>query len=63
MLENTRLSDSIDHIELGFVEREATSKLLMKLGIQLHLACPSLSNTVSIPEIFGLKCVRPTVHN
>jgi len=63
MLENTRLSDSIDQIELDFVEREATPRLLMKLGIQLHLACPSLSNTVSIPEIFGLKCVRSTVHN
>ena len=46
MPENTRLSGSIDQINLAFVEREATPRLLMKLGIQLHLAGLSLSNTV-----------------
>ena len=46
MPENTRLSGSIDQIDLEFVEREATPRLLMKLGIQLHLAGISLSNTV-----------------
>ncbi len=55
MPENTRLSGSIDQIELGFVEREATPRLLMKLSIQLHLAGLSLSNTVSILEIFGIE--------
>jgi transposase-like protein len=63
MPENTRLSGSIDQIELGFVEREATPKLLMKLGIQLHLAGLSLSNTVSILDIFGVSRARSTVHN
>ena len=63
MPENTRLSSSIDQIELGFVEREATPKLLMKLGIQLHLTGLSLSNTVSILEIFGVSRARSTVHN
>ncbi len=63
MPENTRLSGSIDQIELGFVEREAIPRLLMKLGIQLHLASLSLSNTVSILEIFGVKRARSTVHN
>ena len=63
MPENTRLSGSIDQIELGFVEREATPRLLMKLGIQLHLTGLSLSNTVSILEIFGVKRARSTVHN
>ncbi|PHQ40710.1 IS6 family transposase [Halorubrum sp. C191] len=63
MPENTRLSGSIDQIELGFVEREATPRLLMKLGIQLHLAGLSLSNTVSILEIFGVERARSTVHN
>jgi len=63
MPENTRLSGSIDQIELGFVEREATPKLLMKLGIQLHLAGLSLSNTVLILEIFGVERARSTVHN
>ena len=63
MPENTRLSGSIDQIELGFVEREATPRLLMKLGIQLHLAGLSLSNTVSILEIFGVERAGSTVHN
>jgi len=63
MPENTRLGGSIDQIELGFVEREATPKLLMKLGIQLHFAVLSLSNTISILEIFGVSRARSTVHN
>ncbi|MCL9814006.1 IS6 family transposase [Natranaeroarchaeum aerophilus] len=63
MPENARLNDSIDQIDLEFVEREATPELLMKLGIQLHLAGLSLSNTVSILELFGVKRARSTVHN
>ena len=63
MPENTRLSGTIDQINLEFVEREATPRLLMKLGIQLHLAGLSLSNTVSILEIFGVDRARSTVHN
>jgi len=38
MPENDRLDGCSNEIELGFVEREATPKLLMKLGIELHLA-------------------------
>jgi putative transposase len=63
MPENASLSGCIDRIELGFVEREATPRLLMKLSIQLHLAGLSLSNTVSILEIFGVERARSTVHN
>jgi transposase-like protein len=63
MPENTRLSGNIDQINLEFVEREATPRLLMKLGIQLHLAGLSLSNTVSILEVFGVERARSTVHN
>jgi putative transposase len=63
MPENTRLSGSIRQIDLAFVEREATPRLLMKLGIQLHLAGLSLSNTVSILERFGVERARFTVHN
>ena len=63
MPENARLNGCLDEIELGFVEREATPKLLMKLGIQLHLAGLSLSNTVSILEIFGVERARLTVYN
>jgi hypothetical protein len=61
MPENTRLSGSIDQIELGFVKREATPKLLMKLGIHPHLAGLSLSNTIFILEIFGVERARSTV--
>jgi putative transposase len=63
MPENDRLDGCLEEIELGFVEREATPRLLMKLGIQLHLAGLSLSNTVSILEIFGVERARSTVHN
>ena len=63
MTENARLDGSIDRIELDFVEREATPRLLMKLSIQLHLAGLSLSNTVSILEVFGVSRARSTVHN
>jgi len=47
MSKNARLSKDIDAIKLGFVEREATPEFAMKLGIQMHLAGLSLSNTVS----------------
>ena len=63
MSENASLSGSLDQINLDFVEREATPRLLMKLSIQLHLAGLSLSNTVSILEVFGVKRARSTVHN
>jgi transposase-like protein len=63
MPENARLSGNLDQIELGFVEREVTPQLLMKLSIQLHLAGLSLLNTVSILEIFGVERARSTVHN
>jgi len=38
MPENARPSGSVDQIDVEFVGREATPRLLMKLGIQLHLA-------------------------
>ena len=63
MPESTRLSGSISHIELEFVEREARQRFLMKLSIQLHLARLSFSNTVSNLEIFGVERARSTVHN
>ena len=63
MPENDRLDGCLEEINLEFVEREATPRLLMKLSIQLHLAGLSLSNTVSFLEIFGVERVRSTVHN
>jgi transposase-like protein len=53
----------LDEIESGFVEREATPRLLMNLSIQLHLAGLSLSNTVSVLELFGFERARSTIHN
>ncbi|MFU1783646.1 IS6 family transposase [Haloarcula japonica] len=53
----------MDHLDLDFVEWEATPRLLLKLSIQLHLAGLSLSNTVFILDIFGVKRARSTVHN
>jgi len=63
MTENDRLSGCLDEINLDFVEREATPRLLMKLSIQLHLAGLSLSNTVLFLEVLGVDRVRSTVHN
>ena len=63
MPENDRLDGCLNEIKLGFVKREATPKLLVKLGIQLHFASLSLSNTVSILEIFGISRAQSTVHN
>jgi putative transposase len=63
MPENARLSGCLDGIDLEFVEREATPRLLMKLSIQLHLAGLSLSNTVQFLDVFGVDRVRSTVHN
>jgi len=63
MSENASLNGNLDQIDLDLVEREATPRLLMKLSIQLHLSGLSLSNTVSILEIFGVQRARSTVHN
>ncbi|MCD2201192.1 IS6 family transposase [Halobacterium sp. KA-4] len=45
------------------MEREETPRELMKLGIHLHAAGLSLSDTVSILDTFGVKRARSTVHN
>jgi len=63
MSKNARLSRGIDAIELGFVEREATPEFAMELGIQVHLAGLSLSNTVTVLERLGVERVRSTIHN
>lgn len=60
-----RIEDSRTHREslIHEMEREATPKFAMKLGIQMHLAGLSLSNTVSVLESLGVERVRSTVHN
>ena len=63
MAEITRLSGCSDWLELDFVERERTPSELMKLGIRLHLAGLSLSNTISELEKFGVQRSRKAVHD
>jgi len=50
-------------IELEFVERAVTPQPAMKLGIQLHAAGLSLSDTVSVLSGLGVDRVYSTVHN
>ena len=63
MLEIARLNEGSDCFELDFVEREATPEPAMKLGIRLHLAGLSLSDTISILDKLGVDRCRTTVHN
>ena len=58
-----RLSGRSDWIELDFVERERTPSELMQLGIRLHLAGLSLSNTIRELEKFGVKRSRKAIHD
>ncbi len=63
MAEIARLSGSTDWIDLDFVERERTPEHAMKLGIQMHVAGLSLSNTVSILDELGVQRSRKAVHD
>jgi putative transposase len=63
MPEITRLSGSSDWIDLDFVERERTPERAMKLGIQMHVAGLSLSNTISILDNLGVQRSRKAVHD
>jgi putative transposase len=63
MPEITRLSGNTDWIDLDFVERERTPEFAMKLGIQMHVAGLSLSNTVSILDYLGVQRSRKAVHD
>jgi putative transposase len=63
MLKIARLNGGSGCFELDFVEREATPEPAMKLGIRLHLAVPSLSETVLIIYILSVERRRTTVHN
>ncbi|MDY6765218.1 MAG: IS6 family transposase [Halobacteria archaeon] len=58
-----RLSYDSGWIDLDFVEREETPKEVMEMGIHLHLAGLSLSNTVEVLESMGVDRCRATVHN
>ncbi|QCS44556.1 IS6 family transposase [Natrinema versiforme] len=58
-----RLNGCSDWIDLSFVERERTPRRLMELGIRLHLAGLSLSNTVRELEKSGVERSRKAVHD
>ena len=63
MPEIDRLSGSTDWIDLEFVQREWTSKRIIEIGIQLHLAKLSLSNTKQYLERLDVKRSRTAIHN
>src|SRR6056297_3620155 len=63
MPESTDLTGSSTDVQLGFVEREATPRELMRLSIQLHLRGLSLADTVRVLENFGVHRARSPVHN
>ena len=59
----SRLSGNSDWIDLDFVERERTPEPAMKLGIQMHMAGLSLSNTISVLDELGVQRSRKAVHD
>jgi transposase-like protein len=63
MPEFDRLSGDSDWIDLQFMERERTPEEIVEVGIQLHLAGLSLSNTKQYLERLGVKRSRTPIHN
>ena len=63
MHEIDRLSGSIDWIDLELVERERTPEQIIEVGIQLHLAGLSLSNTKQYLESLGVERSQTAIHN
>jgi len=63
MPEFDRLSGDSDWIDLDFVECERTPEQIVEVGIQLHLAELSLSDTKQHLERLGVKRSRTAIHN
>ena len=63
MPETNRLTGGTDWIDLEFVERERTPESIIEVGIQLHLAGLSLSNTKQHLERLGVQRSRTAIHN
>ena len=63
MPEIDRLSGSTDWIDLEFVQRERTPERIIEVGIQLHLAGLSLSNTKQYLEKLGIERSRTAIYN
>ena len=58
-----RLGESIEWIDLEFVERERTPRFAIQEGIHLHLAGLSLSNTKQHLDTLGVERSRTAIHN
>ena len=63
MPEIDRLNRCSDWIDLEFVERERTPEAAIEVGIQLHLAGLSLSNTKQYLEKLGVERSRTAIHD
>jgi transposase-like protein len=63
MPEFDRLNGDSGWIDLEFLEGERTPEEIVKVGIQLHLAGLSLSNTKQHLERLGVQCSRTAIHN
>ena len=63
MHEIERLSGRTSWIDLEFIERERTPREIVELGIHLHVAGLSLSNTKQILERLGVERSRTAIHN
>jgi putative transposase len=63
MAELDRLERPSDWIDLGFIERERTPREIVEVGIQLHVAGVSLSNTKQFLERMGVERSRTAIHN
>jgi putative transposase len=63
MPEINRLSRDTNWIDLEFVERERTPQQFIEVGIQLHLAGLSPSNTKRFLESLGVERSRTAIHN
>ena len=63
MDEIERLSGGSDWMELEFIERDRTPESIIQLGIQLHVAGLSLSNTKQILDTLGVEQSRTAIHS
>ena len=58
-----RLGEDTSWIDLEFVERERTLEPIIEIGIRLHLAGLSLSNTKQALDRLGVSRSRTAIHN
>ncbi|WP_380679818.1 IS6 family transposase [Salinigranum sp. GCM10025319] len=63
MSEFNRLSEPTEWIDVEFVERQRTLEFAIQVGIQLHLARVSLSNTKQYLERLGVERSRTAIHD